>query len=337
MNETKSAKSRHRQYFAAVLAFVFIFSAVLLFTSIWERNHSGSFGGGDDTISSTLNYQGETYVKKENIETVLIMGLDKYSGPVDESSYNNDKQADFLLLLVIDNDNHKYTAVHINRDTIANVKKLGLGGVETGIITQQVALAYNYGNGGITSCINAGDAVSDILMGVKIDHYIAVTMDGVAVFNDLVGGVEVTVLDDFTGIDDTLIKGEKVTLMGEHALNYVRTRKGLADSTNETRMERQRQYIKALHKKAIDLADKDDEFIVDATLKMSDYLVSDYSVTRMQEVFNKISSYSFSQIRYLEGETKIGTTTFGDEAVEFYPTEESVKQVVVELFYRLEE
>lgn len=337
MNETKSAKSRHRQYLVVVLAFVFIFSAVLLFTSIWEKNHSGSLGGGDDTASTTLNYQGETYIKKENIETVLVMGLDKYSGPIDESSYNNNKQADFLLLLVIDNDNHKYTAVHINRDTIVNVNKLGLGGESIGTITQQLALAYNYGNGGLASCFNTGDSVSELLMGIKVDHYIAVTMDGVAVFNDLVGGVEVTVLDDFTGIDDTLIKGEKVTLMGEHALNYVRTRKGLADSTNETRMERQRQYIKALHKKTIDLADSDADFIVDATLKMSDYLVSDYSVTRMQEVFNKISSYSFAQMRYLEGETKIGTTTFGDEAMEFYPSEESIQEIVVDLFYRLEE
>ncbi|MBR5272369.1 MAG: LCP family protein [Clostridia bacterium] len=335
MKETKSAKSRHRQYLAAVLAFVFILSAVLLFVSIWERSHGGSFIGGGDNLSSTLQYQGETYVKKDNIETVLIMGLDKYSGTVDES-YNNDKQADFLLLLVIDNDNHKYTAVHINRDTMTNVHKLGVGGGDAGSSIKQIALAYNQGNGGLTSCRNTGDSVSELMMGIKIDHYIAVTMDSVAIFNDLVGGVEVTVLDDFTGVDDTLIKGEKVTLMGEHALNYVRTRKGLSDSTNETRMERQRQYLKALHKKTVELAHTDDEFIVDATLKMGDYLVSDYSVTRLQEVFERISSYSFAELRYFEGENKIGTDAFGQQAVEFYPTEESIQKIVVDLFYRLE-
>ena len=39
----------------------------------------------------------------------------------------------------------------------------------------------------------------NFLMDVKIDHYISLTMDSVAVMNDLVGGVEVTVLDDFLG------------------------------------------------------------------------------------------------------------------------------------------
>ena len=337
MNETKSAKSRHRQYLAAVLAFVFVLSAVLLFVSIWERSHDGSFTGEGDNLESTLQYNGETYVKKNNIETVLIMGLDKYSGPIDEDAYNNDKQADFLLLLVIDHDNHRYTAVHINRDTVTKVNKLGVSGNITGSIVKQIALAYNYGNGGLTSCRNTGDAVSDLLMGIRVDHYIAMTMDSVAAFNDLVGGVEVTVLDDFTGIDDTLVKGEKVTLMGDHALNYVRIRMGLSDSSNEARMERQRQYLKALHKKTIEVARNDDKFVIDAATQMGDCLISDYSVTRLQEVFNNISSYSFSEMRYLEGESRVGTTTFGDEAMEFIPTEASIQKIVVDLFYRLEE
>ena len=74
-------------------------------------------------------------------------------------------------------------------------------------------------------------------------------MDAVPVFNDLVGGVEIEVLDDFTGIDDTLVKGKTVTLMDEHALHYVRTRKDLEDSSNSTRMKRQQQYINALYEK----------------------------------------------------------------------------------------
>mgnify|MGYP000585160404 FL=1 len=68
-------------------------------------------------------------------------------------------------------------------------------------------------------------------------------MDAVPILNDLLGGVEVTVLDDFSGIDDTLIKGETVTLHGDHALTYVRERYGLEDSSNSTRMVRQRQYM----------------------------------------------------------------------------------------------
>ncbi len=34
-------------------------------------------------------------------------------------------------------------------------------------------------------------------------------------------------MDDFSSIDSTLVQGETVTLMGNHALTYVRTRGGL--------------------------------------------------------------------------------------------------------------
>ena len=42
-----------------------------------------------------------------------------------------------------------------------------------------------------------------------------------------------------------------MTLQGEQALRYVRTRYGLEDSTNSTRMARQQQYINALYAKAL--------------------------------------------------------------------------------------
>ena len=59
---------------------------------------------------------------------------------------------------------------------------------------------------------------SFLLGGTEIDHYLAMTMSAIPQINDLVGGVPVTVLDDFSGIDDSLVKGEEITLMGEQAL-----------------------------------------------------------------------------------------------------------------------
>ncbi|MBR5774545.1 MAG: LCP family protein, partial [Clostridia bacterium] len=229
MKEERSSKGRRLQYVALILLVVFLLSAVLLFVNIWERVR-----GDDDvlgTSDTTLVYNDEEYVLKDGIETVLILGLDKFEGEKDDTAYYNDKQSDFMMLLVIDNYNRKCTGIHINRDTMVEMDILGIAGESVGKVTQQAALAHTYGNGKEVSCRNAADAVSRLLLGVKIDHYISITMDAVPRFNDMVGGVEVEVLDDFTGIDDTLIKGETVTLMGEHALNYVRTRYGLEDSS----------------------------------------------------------------------------------------------------------
>ena len=63
--------------------------------------------------------------------------------------------------------------------------------------------------------------------------------------NDMVGGVTVTIEDDFSEVDPTLKMGETVTLMGEHAENYVRQRKEVADGRNESRMQRQSSYEEA--------------------------------------------------------------------------------------------
>ena len=151
----------------------------------------------------------------------------------------------------------------------------------------------------------------------------------VAISEYYVGGVELTVMDDFTGVDDTLVKGETVTLFGEHALNYVRVRKELADSTNARRMERQRQYLEALYNKTIVCMENDDKFIVNAAVKLSDYIVSDYTGTGLQTLAEKVAEYQFIGICELEGDT-----VQGDEHMEFYPDSNSIEETVIKLFYK---
>ena len=157
-------------------------------------------------------------------------------------------------------------------------------------------------------------------------------MDSVAILNDKVGGVEVTVLDDFSGIDDTLIKGETVNLFGEHSLNYVRTRAGLEDSSNIRRMERQRQYMEALFSKIQNCVENDDDFIIELSKSMSEYLVSDCSLTQLQKISEKLATYKFDEIYAIDGES-----VEGDKFMEFYPDENSLNEIVVDLFYKPKE
>jgi anionic cell wall polymer biosynthesis LytR-Cps2A-Psr (LCP) family protein len=168
-----------------------------------------------------------------------------------------------------------------------------------------------------------------LLKGIKINHYLSVMMDAVPIFNDLVGGVEVEVLHDFTGIDDTLIKGQRVTLTGEQALLYVRTRSGLEDSTNTTRMERQQQYMDALYQVTQDRIAGDADFVVDASLALSDYTVSDRSVTQLQSLADKFNQYEFLGIQSIAGESRMG-----EKHMEFYPDDDALMDMVIRLFYQ---
>lgn len=325
LSDRKSKKNKLLGAIAIVLAVVIVVSVALLILRLWE-DQQGNVPVATPA-DNTVTYNGQKY-REKNIETFLVMGLDKYEGDIDNNSYNNDQQADFLMLFVIDNKNATCSALHINRDTMADISVLGLAGEKVGTVNKQLALAHTYGDGGKVSCRNVAESVSKLLHGVDIHDYISITMDSVPVFNDLVGGVQVTVLDDFTGVDDTLVKGETVTLMGEHALNYVRTRYGLDDSSNSARMERQHQYLDALVDKASQCVEEDEHFIIDAISAVSSYMVSNCSVTELESYFDSISTYEFLDILSLDGESRMGETY-----MEFYPDNNSVEEAVMELFY----
>ena len=321
-----------------LLLIILIAAAVLFvvfhFLLIWDRGryqiepseNSELYGNNEKAVTY---YNGQGYVKRESIETVLLIGLDKFEAAVPaEGSYKNNQQSDFLLLLILDHENRSYTALHINRDSMAEIPTLGVGGVDTGTVTGQLALAHTYGDGKILSCRNTVSAVSGFLYGAEIDHYVSLTMDAVAFVNDLVGGVTVTVMDDFSGVDPTLVKDTDVTLTGEQALTYVRARGSLEDSTNVHRMERQRQYLHALHQKAKELEAVDESFLIDALFDVSVYLVSDCTVNQLSDLGNDLLEYSGGDIRTIEGEA-----VKGEEFMEFYADEDALRELMLELLY----
>ncbi len=327
MGKKRNDKRKLMRGLAVALLAVFLLTGAFLLLELWEKRQS--IFPEQKTENTVYEYNGVEYVKNEDVESFLILGLDKFEDAINNDSYNNDQRADFLMLLVFDNSEKKFTAVHLNRDTMVNMNVLGVAGQKIGTVNKQLALAHTYGNGRDVSCRNTADAVSELLNGVKVNHYLSITMDAVPILNDLLGGVEVTVLDDFSGIDDTLIKGETVTLHGDHALTYVRERYGLEDSSNSTRMVRQRQYMTAVYDKAMLKIENDDNFVIEASSKLADYIVSDRSVNQLQEIAKKLSQYKFTEIKTLEGESVVK-----DGLMEFRPDADSIDKIVFELFYK---
>ena len=331
MERTKGTKALRVKIGVIVAVCISLAIVSFILLSQWEEL-SGMFPEQTEGDMS-LEHNGIKYVHKDNIETFLVIGLDKLGAPSSSGdSYKNDMQADFLMLFVFDNDTKQCTAIHINRDTMAPVNILGVAGNKVDTAVMQIALSHTYGNGRDLSCHNTADAVSSVLMGIKINHYVSVTMDSVAVLNDLVGGVEVVVLDDFTSVDETLVKGATVTLAGNQALTYIRERKNLDDSSNVSRMIRQRQYIAALNDAFEKCAEQNDQFTLEAITKLSDSIVSDRSVNQLEILAEKFRDYEFLGIKTIEGETQKGA-----QYVEFYPNEASLKELIISIFYKPKE
>ena len=322
---------------AAILAVVLVLLAGMLLLQRWENTQDApvSSQGPSSAVEAgapvddreITYYNGTAYAKRENLETVLLLGVDKFEGETPEG-YLNNQQADFLLLLVMDKENETCTPIQLNRDTMTQIQILGVTGEPAGTFTGQLALAHTYGSGEEDSCENTVLAVSNLLYGMEIDHYVSLTMDGVALLNDLVGGVTVEVLDDFSGIDDSLVQGETVTLQGQQALTYVRSRGGMEDSSNLHRMERQRQYLSALQQQLKQASQQDSGFTLDALLQLNEYMVSDCTVNQLSDLGDSLAAYQVSDIL-----TTAGDALEGEEFMEFTVDEAALQQLVMEVFY----
>ena len=322
---------------AAILAVVLVLLAGMLLLQRWENTQDApvSSSGPSSAVEAgapvggreITYYNGTAYAKREDLETVLLLGVDKFEGETPEG-YVNNQQADFLLLLVMDKQHETCTPIQLNRDTMTQIQILGVTGEPAGTFTGQLALAHTYGSGEEDSCENTVLAVENLLYGMEIDHYVSLTMDGVALLNDLVGGVTVEVLDDFSGIDDSLVQGEAVTLQGQQALTYVRSRGGMEDSSNLRRMERQRQYLAALQQQLKAAVQQEDGFTLDALLQLNEYMVSDCTVNQLSDLGDSLAAYQVSDIL-----TTPGDAQEGEEFMEFTVDEAALQQLVMDVFY----
>ncbi len=326
-----------------VLCIFFLVLGIVLLLNAWEQQYysytpeegsdasssSGSSSGDStestQTVTPDIEYNGTGYKLNKNIETVLLVGIDKYLASTNSDTYINTEQADFIMLVVIDTKAESYKVLHINRDTMTEVQALGVTGTVAFTIVEQIALAHTYGSGLEDSAENTVQAVSNLLYDVDIDHYITVTMDAVAIINDAVGGITLTALDT---INDDIIEGETVTLLGSNALAYVRTRYGLEDSTNLHRMERQEQYMRALMEQFKASCEEDSSFALDTALAITSYMVSDCTVNELSDIYSAMSDYELTDYLTLEGEA-----TLGDTYMEFYYDEDALYETYLNLFY----
>lgn len=316
-----------------VLCLLFVlclFCGAILLIYKWENEQKidKSYAEGNTGRQTYISFNGREYALRKDLDVTLLMGIDKYL--VDElaqDEHGEFKQADFLMLLVMDPKTQKCTAIHINRDTMAEISILSDSGRELGTYEAQITLAHTYGREPKTQCRNTVKAVSELFGGIKINHYVSIGMDGLVVLNDIVGGVTVEVLDDFTGIDDTLVQGETVTLRGEQALVYIRTRRGMNDSTNLHRMERQKQYIEALETQLLGKAEYENDFIMSSLMEINSYMVSDCSIEQLSEFGNQLSEYGIADYITLKGEA-----VEGEQFIEYRVDEEALRELTVTLF-----
>ncbi len=287
-----------------------------------------------DEAGQKLYYGGKTYRLKHNLETILLIGLDKDSSYDAFQEYLNKEQNDFLLLVVIDKQENTCAALPINRDTMTTVWQLDVNGEPSTNRVEQLCLAHTYGSGGEDSCENTVRAVENLLFGQTIDHYAALSMDAVPILADLVGGVPVEIDTDMTAVDPRLIAGETVTLEGELALSYVRARRAVSDGTNQSRMARQERFLRAAWEAWQEQTASGDavELGTDALISLGERLRSDCTVQKLSRLLERAEQCEMTILPAPAGEMTVSE----ENIAEFYVDDDALEQTVLELFYREE-
>lgn len=312
----KKMKINRRKKRTIEVIFIIII-VLLIFVALFKmfmnlENNKGSSLEEYNPMGKTLEYKGTTYRYNSKIKSYLVLGLDDFYDGNESLSYQNTKCADFILVLAMDKNNKSIKVLQIDRDTIVPIRKLDIHGNTIGYSDSQIALSHTYGSGKEDSIRNTLYSVRKLLFGLNVTDSISFTMDAVKEINDYVGGVYIDDLDK--------------VLIGDEALYYVRARKDVDDGTNVARMVRQRKYLESL--KAI-AKEKITNISEDEISKLTEYMSTTLSVNSLNELSNMLISYDLEYIKLPEGEID-----YSKEFVEFYPNEDSLKEILIDMFYK---
>ena len=286
---------------------------------------------GPTRQASTYLYNGKNYQMKQDLEVIVIMGIDDREAIGDSNSYINNSQADVLYVYAIDHANKTFQAIQLNRDTVTGVQTYSADGTKGNIVPTQLCLAHSYGKTEAGRCLNTVEAISALLFNMPVDHYISLDMDAISILNEQVGGVTVTVPAGLESVDPAFKEGATVTLHGDQAELFVRSRQSLENDTNEFRMQRQQIFLNAWKEQVNAKMETDSSFALNMVLSLSDYMTSDMSANDLSNFATQLSDYQDLGTLKTIGET---FEADADRAFrEYYVDSADLEAKVIEMFY----
>ena len=276
-------------------------------------------------------YNGAKYKYNEDNINILFMGIDRDMQDTGEKVIGENGQADVLIWAALDSKTGHLSLINISRDAMVDVNKYNVKDKYLGTDKMQLCLAYSYGDGKEKSCENTLQSVSRLMYGMPVNAYVAIDYSAIAPLNDAIGGVTVNVLEDLTQSDSALKAGETVTLHGEQAQTYVRSRNTEVLDSNNQRMERQKQYIDAFLQQAISQTKKNPTLPVTLYNDVSDYMVTNISASEVTHLATLMIQNGVSGGDIL---TVPGEVTQGDVYAEFNPDDKELYKLILSVFYK---
>lgn len=315
-----------------VLLWIAALAMVLLVFGDEEKEEKKAvFGSLEGRFRSDISMEldGETHYYRENeITNYLIIGVDK-EDVTRVSGHQNGGQADFLVVLSVDRIHRTVTPLMLDRDSMVEMQTYGVFGHPAGTKTMQLCLAQAYSGVNIPGSVNTVQTVEKMLHGIKINHYVVLDMQAIPLVNDAIGGVEVTLEDDFTVYDPVMTKGSALRLMGDQAEFFVRGRMTVADGTNASRMKRQQQYLSGFLNQFRESVKGNQARLNDVLDAVEGHMASDAKNDTILRDVNAYDEYEWLPLQTPAGEHAIDEYGFA----EFWIDEASLKHLVAGIWF----
>lgn len=298
-------------------------------TEMAEKKAQELNASADADLSHVISYKGKKYKQNPDIKNYLFIGVDEREDDfVDEElSPGEAGQADCLILLSVNTKTKKANILQINRNAMTELDIYSELGEVAETMNGQICLQYAYSRGGKRSCYATRKTVEVLLFGTNIDGYFAMSLPSIAGINDSLGGVDLTMEQDYTWINEAFVEGETVHLQGEMATEFVQTRDTDEFDSVQDRMERQTSYVVAM---ISSLKEKEDTSIYNM---LSSYLgkglITNLSAREMDDLKNY--QYNTDEIYYLPGEM-----IQGEKYEEYIVNNDALEEMVIDLFYEEE-
>ncbi|WP_066645136.1 LCP family protein [Christensenella timonensis] len=200
----------------------------------------------------TVTIDGKTYQKNPNVVSILMLGIDWDGTQVKDAT---GARSDMIMLCTVDMENNEISFLSIPRDTRTIVHKVDqkTGKVESKEYLTKINHAYILGGGNDTTKWgpqNAMRATEDLVevegqLSIPIQYYISIDLEHLADLAAALGGVEVTLDQDYPDIGS---KGDTITLEGNAVRLYLQNRKQMDDG-ELSRQRHEQEFMMAIAKK----------------------------------------------------------------------------------------
>ena len=218
-----------------------------------------------NSSAGTLEYtEGENNTDRlgnsEDIN-ILVVGNDSRSGYTQEElekigASNEDSMAtDTIMLIHVPANGEKVSVVSLPRDTYVEVPGYGSNKINAAYVNGYYSLP-DTATDEQRRAVGQQTLIATVsqLSGLKVDHYVEVTLLGFYDLTNSLGGIEVNLCQpafDPTGDSGADFPAGKQVLDGSQALSFVRQRKGLPGGDLD-RIKRQQYFFGAVIRKVLD-------------------------------------------------------------------------------------